>query len=395
MTPRVVILGAGVAGLTTALALARAGAPVDVLERDKAPAPFGRRTAASWVRDGTPQAQHAHVFGPECHRVLASEMPDVLSLLLAAGARESSLPGPGPGTALAVRRPLFDWVLRRVAEREPGVRVHCGTAATGLRTDGSRLTGVVVRDGVLSADVAVDATGSRGQVPGWLADLGYSCAHPPPAGPTSFTTYYSRCYALRWPGEPGALNLGVAAGGALDGYDCRAVPGDNGTVTVTFGIPAASVAELAALRMPGGFQAAVEQVPVVADWVDPGAADPLTGVAVLTEWPSVTAPGLSSIATLPGLVAVGDARGVPDPAADHGVAVAMAHALACAGAILAGGPHPAADLEQRVHAAPTTCPVEAGLPTPRPALLNGPSAHELARIAESVGMAAPVGVSAG
>jgi flavin-dependent dehydrogenase len=399
----VVILGAGVAGLTTALALARAGVPVDVLERDVAPAPFGRRSAATWVRDGTPQVQHAHVFGPDCHKLLAAELPDVLSLLLGAGAREFSPSGAAAGawtgTALAVRRPLFDWVLRRVAEREPGVRVHCGTPGTGLRTDGSRLTGVVLRGGVLAADVAVDATGGQGQLPRWLADLGYACAHPEPARTSPPTTYYSRCYSLRWPGELGVLNLGLAAGGDFDGYRCRAVPGDNDAFTVTFGVPAdpgaagtgaiGASSELASLRMPDCFQAAAERVPEVADWVEPGAADQLTGVAVLTDWPPVPATSLAGVAALPGLVSVGDARGVPDPPAEHGVASAMAHAVACAAAILDSGDGAAADLEQRVRDARSD---EPALPFPRGQSADGPSAHELAAIAESAGGLAPVRV---
>lgn len=391
MTPRVLILGGGVAGLTTALALARGGVPVDVLERDVAPAPFGRRSAALWVRDGAPQAQHAHVFGPGCHRMLTAELPDVLSLLLRAGAREFTPSGPAPitGTALALRRPLFDWVLRRAAEREPGVRVHCGTPATGLRTDGSRLTGVVVRGGVLAADVVVDATGRRGQLPGWLAGLGYPRAHPRPASTPAPTTYYSRGYALRWSGDPGVLNLGLAAGGDFDGYTCRAVPGDNNTVTVTFGLPAADpgsnggAGKLAALRMPDCFQAAAERVPAVADWVEPGAADPLGGVAVLADRTPDRAPdpapGAGGDGALPGLVAVGDARAVPAVAAGHGVSVALAQALACAAAILDGV---ADDLEAPVRAAQLD---GLSLPTPPRGSPSGPSACELARIAESAG----------
>ena len=393
MTDRAVILGAGVAGLTTAIALARGGATVDVLERDRAQAPFGRRSAATWVRDGAPQVQHAHVFGTDFHRLLASELPDVLSLLLAAGAHEfpdSSRAGHGPTVAL--RRPLLDWVLRRVAEREPGVQVHCGTPATGLRTDGSLLTGVLVQGGALAADLAVDATGSRTRAAGWLADLGYSCAHPPLADPPPATTYFSRCYSLRWSGQSGVVDFGVAAGGGFDGYLCRAVPGDNDTFTVTFGVrdSASDPAGVpSALRMPEGFQAAAEHVPSISDWVDPRAADPLTGVAVLQDWPPATGAGLPELASLPGLVAVGDARGMPDPIAGNGVALAMAQGLACASAIIAGGLDSPVDLERLVAAAGAPL-VELELPAPRRRPLSGPNVRELARIAGSVGRVARV-----
>lgn len=408
MTGRVVILGAGVAGLTTALALARGGVPVDVLERDRAAAPLGRRTAATWVRDGAPQVQHAHVFGSDFHQLLASELPDVLALLLAAGAREVPA-GDVAGTrlTLAMRRPLLDWVLRRVAEREPGVRVHCGTSVTSLRTDGSRLTGIVVGGGVLSTDLAVDATGSGTRTAGWLADLGYG-THADRADRRPTTTYYSRCYAVRWPEQPGPVDFRVPAGGGFDGYTCRAAPGDNNTFTVTFGIPDAGDdhaddpteepandpgAAISALRMPDGFQAAAERLPLISDWVDPRSADPLTGIAVLRERRSPGAGGSpaaarrpsspAAAAPLPGLVAVGDARGPADPDAGDGVARAMAQGLACASAIVGGAGVPA-DLDRIVAGAGARFG-EPGLPMPRRRPLTGPDLRELARIAASVG----------
>lgn len=386
MTARAVILGAGVGGLTTALALARGGVTVDVLERDRAQAPLGRRSAATWVRDGAPQVQHAHAFGPDFHRLLADELPDVLALLLAAGAHESSRPG--QGSTLALRRPLLDWVLRRVVEREPGVQVHCGTPATGLRTDGSRLTGILVEGGALGAELAVDATGSRTRTATWLADLGYSCAHPAPRERRASMTYYSRSYSLRWPGQPGAVDAELAVGGAFDGYLCRAVAGDNDTVTVTFGIPDSAIDPTdvpSALRMPEGFQAAAEHIPVVADWIDPRAADPLTGVAVLQDRPSAGELGLPDLDSLPGLVAVGDARGLPDPTTGNGVALAMAQGLACATAILNGGPEP-----ERLIAAAGAGSLERGLPTPRRRPLSGPNVRELTGIAGSAGRVARI-----
>jgi hypothetical protein len=368
MTPRVVIVGAGVAGLTTALALARGGLPVDVLERDRAAAPFGRRSAATWLRDGAPQGRHAHVFGPGCHDLLRAGLPDVLGLLLDAGAREVVPAGadPGAGTGLALRRPLLDWVLRRTAERQPGLRVHSGVTVTAVHDDGAGPVEVAVRGGSLTADLVVDAAGGR----------------PAP------TTYYSRGYALRWPGEPGPLDLGLAAGGDFDGYTCRAVPGDNHTVTVTFGVPDPDPADgggLSGLRMPDRFQAAAEAVPGVAVWVEPGTADPLGGVAVLTR--RSPDPSRRGVVEGSGLVAVGDAGAAPGRAVEHGVGQALAQALACAAAVLAGGDRPPADLAARVRAA--TCP-EPPSPARRPPV--GPSAYELAHIAESIGAGARVSV---
>ena len=398
--PGVVVIGAGVSGLTTAIGLARRGVPVHVLERDRTPAPHGRRGAGGWYRDSAPQAGQGHVFPPGCYQLLADELPDVLARLLELGARElpvSGGSGGSGGVALAVRRPLFDWMLRRVAEREPGVLVHGGLAATGLRASGGRLSGVQVRDGVVPADLAVDATGAHGPVPGWLDELEHRDAGPRVAEPRrpgdsapagdgmraeasvgagdgegagdgvrsgdivragdgvpAGADHYTRSYVLHWPdaGDPGELNLGgLAAGGDFGGYSCRVVPADNHTFTVTFTVAAGALGSpptgqtgsapagplepgLAGLCDPESFQAAALGLSRVGEWVDAAVAEPLTGVTVLSV-PAARHGRAKDSARLPGLLAVGDALRTGDPVWCSGLAVALASGLACARAVRA------------------------------------------------------------
>jgi 2-polyprenyl-6-methoxyphenol hydroxylase-like FAD-dependent oxidoreductase len=409
--PRVLVLGAGVAGLATAIALSRRGIAVDVLERDRPRAPSGRRAAGSWYRDGVPHAGQGHVFSPRCHRLLGEELPDVLAQLVGHGARElrvgrSAGRWDGPeaaetGTALAVRRPVFDWILRRVAEREPALRVHNGVAATGLRTSGGRLSGVLVGDGVLATELAVDATGAFGPVAGWLDDLGHrgecpwlveprpdpdAAARAAAAAGAVGADYFSRSYALHWPDElPGELNLGLAAGGDFGGYSCRVVPADNNTFTVMFTVPAVSssgsgsggravASGLAALATPDGFQLAASRIPLVAPWVDPVTAEPLSGVTAL-RLPPARRGGAADVARLPGLVAVGDALHTGDPVWCSGVAVALASGLACARAVHAARDGQTVDIAARVWSEAADL---AAYPACACARVPGPDAGELA-----------------
>ena len=63
MPERIVIVGASIAGLATALALSHSGREIVVLERDAAP-PEGssHQVFETWERSGVPQLRHSHGF---------------------------------------------------------------------------------------------------------------------------------------------------------------------------------------------------------------------------------------------------------------------------------------------------------------------------------------------
>ena len=100
---RSVIVGAGPTGLYTAVALARRGHQVTVIDRD--PGPDGGQW---WDRKGVMQFHHPHFFRQQVADALLAEMPEVWDGLLAAGAVPAVLPGqPGvpAGTALPACHP--------------------------------------------------------------------------------------------------------------------------------------------------------------------------------------------------------------------------------------------------------------------------------------------------
>jgi 2-polyprenyl-6-methoxyphenol hydroxylase-like FAD-dependent oxidoreductase len=77
-----VVAGGGVAGLAAALALARSGHSVVVLERDVARPDGSPDDAFEVERRGIPHYFQPHSFLPRGRRLLADWAPDVLDTLL-------------------------------------------------------------------------------------------------------------------------------------------------------------------------------------------------------------------------------------------------------------------------------------------------------------------------
>jgi glycine/D-amino acid oxidase-like deaminating enzyme len=90
---RVIILGAGVGGLTTAILLARDGHEVTVLERDPAPPPPAAQAWDDWQRRGVNQFRLPHFMLPRWRVQMAEELPEVLAELSAAGGLTVNLLG--------------------------------------------------------------------------------------------------------------------------------------------------------------------------------------------------------------------------------------------------------------------------------------------------------------
>jgi hypothetical protein len=118
----VAVIGSGVAGLASGLALGELGHEVTILERDPAAPPTDTAAAFDgWDRPGVPQERQSHAFLARLRLVLQEQAPDLLDELFAAGITEIrfmdfkpptlSDHDPRPGdeqlVALACRRPVF------------------------------------------------------------------------------------------------------------------------------------------------------------------------------------------------------------------------------------------------------------------------------------------------
>ena len=337
---RVVVVGAGVAGLGSALALGRAGHQVTVLERDATPLPADPDAAFWWDRRGAPQVRHSHAFLARLRNLLRDRHPDVLAALLEAGATELRFaeampetiddPSPRPGdedlVALACRRTTFEWVLRKAALAAPGVALLDGVAVDGLTaTDDPsglrRATGVHLADGrTIAGDLVVLAGGRRGDVPAWFEAIG--AARVEEDDEDTGIVYWSRFYKLA--GDAPATEGPI---GADLGYLKFAVfQGDNGTFSVTLATPNED-AELRALSAPERFDAAAAAMEPIAPWLAAGVSEAITEVHPMARLRNrIRRFVVEGRPAALGVVAVGDAHTCTNPLYGRGCSLGMVHA---------------------------------------------------------------------
>jgi 2-polyprenyl-6-methoxyphenol hydroxylase-like FAD-dependent oxidoreductase len=347
----VVVVGAGVGGLSTALALGRGGHRVTLLERDDLPAVADAGEAFDTERRGAPQAHQTHGFLARLAVVLRERFPDVLEDLRAAGGFTMSgtadLGDPRPGdedlSVLIIRRTTFEWVLRRAVLAEPLVEVRTGTGVQGL-VPGEPVGGVPSVAGVrldggteLAADAVVLATGRRGAVPGWLADLGVDVEET--------VRESGLVYLTRWYRLPEDFDLGTdpKLGGDLGFVKFLAVPGDGGTLSVTLAVRADDAEVRSVLSDGDAFDEACRRLPGPDRFFADGPLEPIGTVrpmgGLLNRVRRFTA---EERPTVLGCSVVGDAHTCTNPLYGRGCSLALVQAVLLADAFAAHPGDPAA-----------------------------------------------------
>src|SRR5215467_9433663 len=288
---RVLIVGAGMAGLSAAIMLARDGHAVTVVERDPAAPPAPDRPDEAWrgwERRGVNQFVLPHFMQPQWWIQVCAELPEACAPLAAAGALRGNmvtmLPEGvrGPVRAddtrfdfVTARRPVLEAALSAAAD-SVGVEIRRGVAVTGLDTRPGapvpHVTGVTTADGTLAADLVVDCTGRRSKVAEWLVAAG---ARPPvEERADSGYAYYGRHFRSGTGRQPAALSWLHQFYSSLS---MLTLPADNGTWSVVI-IVGSHDKPLRMLRDADRWSAAVALYPTVAHWTD---AEPITGVDVI------------------------------------------------------------------------------------------------------------------
>ncbi len=344
----VLVLGAGMAGLSLALALTGTGKRVVIVERDPPPPDIEPHEAfEGWKRTGVWQFRYPHVFVGRLRVLLAERYPELLAELSAEGFRAAQLadhlpPGlreayvPHPldeGIApLHGRRATFEYVLRRHVGRLPHVRFVHGAVAQGLLSERDaegalRVVGFECkRDGAreeLRGDVVVDAGGRNSPVRGWLEALGARLEFGQEA---SDLAYFCRHYRLR---EDQSEPLRRDLSADLDYLKYAIFYAERGHFAIAFGCAEHETDLVELLRRPEGFDGLCRQIPALAEWVERAeATTKVLGAAKIANRKTRIA-GAPSVT---GLFLLGDSAYEANPIYGRGCAAAFvqSHLLAAA-----------------------------------------------------------------
>ena len=330
----VVVAGAGIVGLSTALMLARDGHGVTVLEADPTQPPRG--DAWAWPRPGIPQFHQPHILQARFRGICDAELPGLTDRLRQAGCADvdylstappsldrTPVPGDDRFRMVTGRRPVVEAVLTEAVGEEPAIRLRRGARITGLLPGPEALPGVPHAAGVvtsegeeLAVDLVVDATGRRTPSASWLTGVG---AQPPlEESEDRGFAYYSRYFT--GPVPPRLIGPAITP---LGSFSLLALDGDNSTWSLTV-FALARDAPMKALRFPDVFDRVVRACPLTAHWLD---GRPLTGVlpmaGVLDRRRRFVVDGRPVVT---GFAAVGDAWACTNPSGGRGLSVGLLHA---------------------------------------------------------------------
>ena len=355
---RVIVAGGGVAGLGTALALARTGRDVLLLERDPLRDASSADEAFDQERPGAPQTHQTHGFLARIVVLMRERFPDLLVALQHAGCSTVSgtsqlgeaRPGDEDLAILLVRRSTFEWILRRAVEAEPGVEVRGDatvvglTAATGPAATVPIVGGVVLDDGrEIRADAVVAATGRRGDVPAWLAPLGVDV---PETIRQSGLVYLTRWYRVA---DSFATPPGPKLGGDLGFLKYLIVPGDGGMLSATLAVRSDDRELRRVLADPDHFERACHALPGPDQWFGELDLEPVGGVrpmgGLMNRLRCYT--DAASQPVVHNFHAVGDAHTCTNPLYGRGCSLGLLQAVLLADAVAAheGAPELAAAYE--------------------------------------------------
>ena len=290
MTEKVIVIGAGIGGLCTALMLQPTGREILLLERD---GPIGTvepdELFRTWKRTGVGHVRQSHAFLARLRTILKDEHPALLESLLSHGARELTFdmmlteqqqesyrakPEDAALTIITSRRTTLEMVIRRYVESLPKVTVQSSFFVRKLITkkepDGTFAVSGVEGDHddtptVVTADLVVDASGKGGFTIEQLMDEGANIREE---SETAGILYFTRHYRLL-PGqsEPDRTT-NPPASGDLGYLKFGVFPGDNGNFSITIALPEIEMELRKNILNPDVFHRITLMLPGLSPWTN-------------------------------------------------------------------------------------------------------------------------------
>ena len=341
---RILVLGAGVIGLSTATMLSRQGHDVTVLERDSEPVPRTTDEAwDGWARRGVAQFRQPHFLHAGARQLLERHLPDAKQALLNAGCVTFDYSAIMPPTiydraprngdekfvTVTGRRTAVEFGIAKTAESL--VCVRRGISVAGLLASQTskaipHVKGVRMTDGSEAlADLVIDATGRASKLPSWLEAVG--ARRPTEGAEESGFIYYTRFFRSTT-GEAPRCRTGLLT--HFHSFSLLTLPGDSNTWSATVFIYSGDPA-LKELRHLKHWTALFAACPLHSHWID---GDPISGVlsmgGITDRYRRFVVDG-APVAT--GIVAVGDAWACTNPVNGRGITMGLMHACGTVEAI--------------------------------------------------------------
>ena len=296
MSEHVLVIGAGIGGLCTALSLSTTGRQITLLERDQPPpAEDPDVVFLDWHRRGAGHIRQSHAFLARLRNIIKQHHPRLLDELKSMGTRDLTfdmmltesqridykpLPEDADLTIITSRRTTLELAMRRYVETLDNVSIRSGFFVRKLLTrekpgDLIEVFGVAgeVEDEAteLHGDIVVDASGKSGFLIKQLMEEGAPISEE---SETAGILYFTRHYRLH-PGmdEPDRIT-NPPASGDLGYIKFGVFPGDNGCFSVTISVPEVEMELRKAIMHPDTFHQMTLNLPGLEPWTNAERSEP-------------------------------------------------------------------------------------------------------------------------
>lgn len=296
MSEGIVVIGAGIGGLCTALSLAASGRSITLLEQDQPPPSDDADVVfLDWHRRGAGHIRQSHAFLARLRNIIKQRHPRLLKELEDLGARELTFdmmltdiqrdrytpePEDADLTIITSRRTTLELAMRRYVEGLDNVTIRSGFFVRKLKTragpDGViEVLGVSGEDrGVpveLTADTVIDASGKSGFLINQLMEDGARISEE---SESAGILYFTRHYRLLPGMEEPSRTENPPATGDLGYIKFGVFPGDNGCFSITISVPEVELELRKAIVDPDIFHAITLQLPGLRPWTNADRSEP-------------------------------------------------------------------------------------------------------------------------